>query len=235
MIRDVERFFELLFSDRYEVIYFTFLTQDIALVQWRDGPSFISSPNKTGNCFISAFVTAYGRLHLYSYLERLNSIPTSILYMDTDSLIYLSHTGEPLLPLGNNLGELTSELKNDDFIKLFLSSGPKSYCFLSAAGDVVLKCKGLTQTYEAVKSINFSSMQQMIENYVNRLEHPHDVSQSDDGDDNGDDFSLCVTQRGIKRAKDGFVMHNVKTSKRIKIVFDKRRVIRGGGTLPFGF
>ena len=234
LINQIERFFELMFSNRYQITYFTFISHDIALVQFKDGRDFISLPNKTSNVFISSFITSFARLQLYSYLEQLDE--NLILYCDTDSLIYVSPTGEHILELGSHLGELTDEMKEGEYIKLFCSSGPKSYCFVTNTGGVVLKCKGVTQTYEASQRLNFDKMNEMITLFLSRLDYG--IGCDTVMDERGEDVAgiyETVPQHGIKRVKDGFTLRNVTIMKRINIVFDKRRVIRGGGTLPFGY
>ena len=45
-----------------------------------------------------------------------------MLYFDTDSVIYVSPTGQHLLPLGDFLGDLTDEL-NGGYITEFVSGG----------------------------------------------------------------------------------------------------------------
>ena len=77
-------------------------------------------PPGRSNIFIAAFTTAYAHLKLYGYLEKLQH---RVLYIDTDSLIYVVRDGESPLELGNYLGDLTDELGGDT-IQEFLSAGP---------------------------------------------------------------------------------------------------------------
>lgn len=58
-------------------------------------------------------------------MERLQE---RVLYIDTDSLIYVVREGETPLELGNYLGDLTDELGGDT-IQEFVASGPKSYTY----------------------------------------------------------------------------------------------------------
>ncbi|XP_045567381.1 uncharacterized protein [Salmo salar] len=127
IIKDPEEFLEFVFSDQYEISHFSFLSQDIALVQWR------------------SFTMAYGRLELYALIEQLQR---RVLYHDTDSVVYVSKQGDWSPPLSNYLGGLTSELKDGDHITEWSSCGPKSYAFRTKDNHVVLKAKGVTQNYE---------------------------------------------------------------------------------------
>ena len=75
------------------------------------------------NVIIASFTTAHARLKLLSYLEAMGE---SVLYFDTDSLIYKLADGEEDLPVGDFLGDLTDELDGGS-ITSFVSVGPKSY------------------------------------------------------------------------------------------------------------
>jgi hypothetical protein len=96
------------------------------------------------NPAISAFVTSYARLKLYSVLEVLQK---KVLYFDTDSVIY---KGEQVIPESKELGcwELESEL--DEFVAI----APKSYAYRSKGVEVV-KSKGFSTdiTFDNYKEI----------------------------------------------------------------------------------
>ena len=66
--------------------------------------------NKT-NIYLATFTTCLARLKLYSVLEK---IDRNVLYYNTDSVIYVSKTGENDIPLGDYLGELTNELETGE-------------------------------------------------------------------------------------------------------------------------
>lgn len=125
LVSDPDKFFPYLFSDQYDVKYFSFLNDQVAMVQWGYNKRCLVLPGKTDNIFIAAFTTAYARLKLYGYLERVGE---NVLYIDTDSLIYVVKEGESPLELGNYLGDLTDELGGDT-IDEFAAAGPKSYAY----------------------------------------------------------------------------------------------------------
>jgi len=59
-------------------------------------------------------VTAGAHIHLFSYLDRLQD---KAIYCDTDSGLFIQQAHEPLLvKTGDNLGEMTSELKPNEII-----------------------------------------------------------------------------------------------------------------------
>jgi len=76
---------------------------------------------------IGAFVTTGARIHLYSYLDRLQD---RAIYCDTYSVLFIQPSDEPaLVETGNNLGQMTSELKANEIISEVVCAGPKNYTF----------------------------------------------------------------------------------------------------------
>ena len=76
-------------------------------------------PTRHTNIIIAAFTTGLAQLKLLNLLERLGK---SALYMDTDSVIFTRpKTFDPLHDLlGENLGNLTNELKPSTHITEFV-------------------------------------------------------------------------------------------------------------------
>ncbi|KAL3976503.1 olfactory receptor [Sarotherodon galilaeus] len=141
--------------------------QDVALIQWSYNERCVIPPGASNNVFIAAFTTAYARLKLYEYLEKLQR---NVLYTDTDSLIYVVKEGEKPLQLGNFLGDLTDELHGDT-IQEFVSAGPKSYAYRTRnKKKLVVKMKGITQTRECCERVNFDSMSELVESYLSWYE-----------------------------------------------------------------
>ena len=95
------------------------------------------SPNL--NVFVACFTACWARLRLYEALELLGQ---RVLYFDTDSVIYLEEPGQPNPPLGDYLGQFTSELKADDHITEFVSGGRKNYGYQTKNGKVECKVRG---------------------------------------------------------------------------------------------
>ncbi len=139
LITEPARFTQLMFSDHYDVRQFCFISDDVAMVQWRhaDGRA---SRTKDVNIFIGAMTTAHARLMLYELLDKLQQ---RVLYCDTDSIIFTSKLGEWNPPLGQYLGDLTNELNDgnvcglpeEDCITEFVSGGPKCYAYCTAWQD----------------------------------------------------------------------------------------------------
>ena len=59
------------------------------------------------NVAIGAFVTAYARLELLKWMQRVElQRPGSLLYFDTDSIKYIRRADDPPLPTGQYLGNM---------------------------------------------------------------------------------------------------------------------------------
>ncbi|KAL7390279.1 hypothetical protein ABVT39_018185 [Epinephelus coioides] len=154
LVREPEEFFSYMFLEKHKVKNFSFLNETMALIQWCHGDRYITPPNKTDNVFIAAFTTAYGRLKLYD-LYCLHQFQNRVLYLDTDSLIYVAKERETGLKLGNYLGDLTDEL-GVNTIQEFAAAGPKSYAYLTRKNKrAVLRVKGITQTHECCEKNQF--------------------------------------------------------------------------------
>ena len=106
------------------------------------------------NIFIASFTTALARLKLYDELEKLGE---QVLYYDTDSIIYTWKEGQPFVPTGIFLGQMTDELEGDTIVE-FGSSGPKSYSYQTAGGKSECKNKGTKSSYAINQVLNCDSM-----------------------------------------------------------------------------
>ena len=72
---------------------------------------------------MAPFTTCHARLKLHSFLEQLQE---RVLYLDMDSVIYITKPEIPRIPVGDYLGEMTNELDNGDVITELTSAGPKN-------------------------------------------------------------------------------------------------------------
>ena len=82
-----------------------------------------------------------------------------VLYLDTDSIIYVSQNGEHLIDVDTTgeLGLWTSELPPDDYITEFASAGPKTYAVKTFSGEHdISKSKGFSLNYNNQKYLILS-------------------------------------------------------------------------------
>lgn len=87
-----------------------------------------------------------------------------MLYYDTDS-IFVSRDGEYSPPLGDFLGELTDETDGDD-INVCVSGGHKNYAYRTRSGNEVVKVGGFSLIYKNSQLINFSTVKDIVLNYL---------------------------------------------------------------------
>ena len=159
VLKDPEQFARYVFGNEYEVCHFSFVSDDMALVQWRF-PEGAGGQTSDINVFIGAFTTAHARLELYNVMDKLED---RLLYSDTDSLIFVSKDGHWEPPLGGNLGDLTDEIGDGDHIVEFCSGGPKTYGYRTALGKTCMKAKGITLNAENSKLIRLDTLIDLVD------------------------------------------------------------------------
>ncbi len=115
LVTDPEQFARYMFSDQYDVRQFTFVSDHVALVQWKHAVTQAAKTKDT-NIFIGAMTTAYARLMLYDLLDKPGE---RCIYSDTNTQ------------------------KNYHIVE-FVSGGPKCYAYRTLHNKSQLKCKGIT-------------------------------------------------------------------------------------------
>lgn len=158
---EFDKFFQIL-SDPTKIPHnFHIISRDTLQFEWSNHPLFMPSDCKT-NIFLASFTTAHARLRLFSVLDRLGE---SVLYFDTDSIIFKTLKSDDLhyLPVGNYLGELTNEIKAEDgYIVEFVSGCPKNYAYCTLSGREECKVRGFTLNWTNSKVINFEAIKSII-------------------------------------------------------------------------
>jgi hypothetical protein len=105
-----------------EVQNMVFASDYVVWIAWRYSDEELVPSLRHTNEVIGAYVTAGARIHLYSFLDRLQD---KAIYTDTDSVIYVQPRDEPaLVETGDNLGRMTSELKPHEIITEVVCAGP---------------------------------------------------------------------------------------------------------------
>ena len=116
--------------------------------------------------------------------------------------------------IGEFLGDLTSELDDDDYIVEFVSAGPKNYSFKTMKGKTKCTIKGFTLNYITDLSLNFEKIKDIVLN-DRTAKYP-------------------VTTLKISRTLDYRVKSNY-IEKNYGFVYDKRILQSDLTTLPFGY
>ena len=197
--------------------------------------------DKKTSLVLAIFVTAYSRIKLCRSMLVAGS---SVLYFDTDSLIYKHPSGLPTIPTGNFLGDWESELKGDlsgyKIVK-FVSGGPKNYAYMAKHPQkppiFVVKIRGFTLHSKASSILDFNVMVNVIQTTLNSFfQHGCKWPLPD-----GELKMIRVPQFQIMKERRGFELNALVLNKIYSIVpFSKRRPssLCGSGrmtSLPFGY
>ena len=168
-------------------------------------------------------MTAHARIELYNLLEKLGE---RCLYFDTDSVIF-THKAEEWKPeTGYYLGQLTDEVitpkEPNNYITEFISGGAKNYAYKKYNPDTkkteyVCKVKGLSLNFETSSFVNFRSMKQLMQEFVET------ENQS----------IIDVPQFNIRTTNFYDVFSETVTKKCIN--YDRRIIQKDLTTRPFGF
>ena len=202
-------------SDRYVVKDVQMIHDEMVEIQYLEKEGFVEENDKV-NIVIAAFTTAYARLKLYDLLDLLQE---RVLYYDTDSVVYVHEPGKPDPPLGDYLGDLTDEL-NGGYITTFISGGPKNYGYVTNTGEAILKIRGISLTYDATKTINVTTMRELIESYVD-----HDEQKK---------VTITIPYKITRDKKERNIVTK-RTKKDYRVVYNKRVVKENYETVPYGY
>ncbi len=163
-IKEYDRFVELLTSPKYILGDINIVNEDMLLATYRVSKECISGSSHT-NVVIAAFTTTLARLKLY---ELMKILAQQALYMDTDSMIFISKVNDD--PLRSYLGEMTDEITAEHgagaYITEYVSSGPKNYGYQVSNGATIFKVKGITHNFENSGKVSFQVMLDLIHGFV---------------------------------------------------------------------
>ena len=194
------------------VTNFHIITDEYIVLEFKNADTFEEESTFT-NEIIGTFTTTLARLHLLKILQKTGE---DTLYFDTDSVIFREKNNHETLHVGDLLGELTDELPRGQYIKTFLSSGPKSYCYKQNDDTCVTKIKGITLNHTNNMIIDFDVMKDIV---IGRQQI----------------VKLPVASQ-ISRVKHMGIIYNRPQSKIFRKVFTKRVVIQGTfDTVPYGY
>ena len=138
-VKTYEELSTLLKNPVYENVHFDYFDHNVVTVAARKKTSHIAYESNT-NVIIACFVTCFARFRLY---DTLISLPQdSVLYFDTDSIVYYSENREESIECGLFGGQLKNELSHGEFITEFCSMGPKCYSYCTNKGREIVQVKG---------------------------------------------------------------------------------------------
>ena len=222
VINCCSEFWDIANDNNKEIIYCFMITENVMIINWKYKEEGMCKV-KDYSLAIASYVTAYARLELYNLMKKIEEIrPYSLLYHDTDSVLYVEHKDDPKIECGDFLGELTDEISQNETCIEFVSLGPKSYGYITkdkTTGKIktILKLKGIAMNTEAEKILSFDNLKVMIEKYIeNKDRIYYKIPQSQ--------INCTLHQELLTR----------KFDKVFKLTSDKRKII-DGLTYPYGF
>jgi G:T-mismatch repair DNA endonuclease (very short patch repair protein) len=203
-----------LMTDQQYVVQEEDFTMDGGIIIYYTQKNEFDSGINTVNSTIAAFVTCYARLKLYSELEKLGD---RVLYFDTDSMIFVEKNGLYSPKLGDYLGELTDEIspKDGNYIKEFVSAGPKNYSYTLDTGKQKCVVKGFKLNVCTSQHINYDSIKNIVLNDKTNI--------------------IQVDQLKFSRNKEKWEVNTSMIKKNYRFVYDKRILNDDLSTLPYGY
>ena len=196
------------------------IENDTLLVSWKYKDDEDARSINT-NLAVASHVTSWARLHLYKFMCMTleNYGDNSLLYIDTDSLVYVRKKSQQPLPTGNFLGDLTDEYPGCS-IQKFVSTGSKSYGleYLTSSKEkkCLIKIKGIRLTVAALDYINLETIINLAVEYIK-----------------GNVLNINTPQFEIRPTK----KHELYSRLFLKSFkpTSTKRIINSGKTLPYGF
>jgi len=214
IIADSSEWFQLISNEQYSVERVDYLNNKYLQVHYKNVHEINETVTKT-NIALASFITTYGRLKLYEYLDKLGP---RVLYCDTDSIIYWTEEGLYEPKLGDNLGDFTDEISGEkgEHVVEYVGVGEKFYGIKSNNGYTHALCKGIAFSRLTSLDLNFETFKEMA------IENPFK--------------EIDVEQLKFVREKKDWTVRTEVFSKKVKDTFNKRQILPNLiDTVPYGF
>jgi len=195
---------------------------------------------------IGAAILAEARMELYSYFQWCEDNDASVLYCDTDSIVYCGHQPLPNHMLDDVMyGKMKLEIPTDNIMPNgFVALSPKCYAFKMKDGTPYVKCKGVNTSNNIISSMEYQQqleeikLQQDVNNLLMQDASPETVSFNGISFDTllsivkGDVKSSFSSQMVFLKNKSREIIR-VQSKKLLCDTFDKRKVCLNGSTFPW--
>ena len=217
--KDPETFFDI-FLDSKRDIHRILLAGEQMIEVYHSFKEDVGELGTNTNIFMAAFTTAHARVKMYQ--DGLLPLQTRVLYMDTDSMVYLATQGEIHLPRGRFLGQFKDKLKGD-VIDEFVAGRFKNYAYRTRSGHECCKVRGFTLDARGQAVLNFESVRNLVQKDIDEpLDRPRKLSVN-----NPHHIVRNVTDK---------TLHSVRQLKTYCMVQDKRVLdARTGMTYLYGY
>ena len=220
----VADFVELMSSATKKVTNFHIVSDEILQVEYKHIDRF-APQSQNRHVILGLFVTMYARLKLNKVLQESSE---NVLYCDTDSVIRQNIGGYSQRQTSTLFGELASELKSGETIHEFVSTGSKTYSYITSLGNAVVKAKGFYLDNKLHDKINLPSMLQLVNSHMYSAGFAPIP-------DKGLTSKIKVTRNRIKKCKYTQKLCTTTEYKTYSFVYTKRIICRDYATLPFGW
>ena len=118
-------FHRWLSDPNFNVLHWTHVAENLDMLVVRRKPE-LCEPVKTNNLPVAAFVTSHARLRLYQYINQADSDGCSLLYCDTDSVIYAKKRSSSVGVVGGDqLGEMKRQMTDRRIVEFCFSRPQK--------------------------------------------------------------------------------------------------------------
>ena len=223
IVKSRQEYLKYITDDKLIVESDVAINDDTLMITYRQKDEFVDG-GAASNVIIAAFTTAQARLKLYDLISKLGD---RVCYFDTDSVFWIDRNdpNEFTPPLGNFLGDLTSELPPGRHIVSFACGGPKNYAYVLDDFDrngMRSKCviKGISMKFSNCKIVTFDKMSEKITHYVETGNSTPETFYKTDSH-----FYRSPTLRIYMR----------DLVKSYKIMYDKRVIVDDFNTVPYGY
>nr|CAD2161064.1 unnamed protein product [Meloidogyne enterolobii] len=150
------------------------LNVDTIMIRYEKKKEWIEE-HDTSNVVLSLWTTSAARLHLLKLMQKVVRTPgCSLLYTDTDSLIFAHPANNNPLELGPHLGDLTDEYPNHEILE-YCSGGAKQYGLKlkrkfgeGNEAEYVLKVRGMTLNFDVINNqgLRYQTFKDSVFDYV---------------------------------------------------------------------
>ena len=149
------------------------VSEDMFLITYETKEEFVEE-HDSSNIVLSLWTTSAARIALLKLLQEVYSIPgCEILYMDTDSVIYVHPEDNDPLPTGPHLGDLTDECAGKKVVE-YVSAGCKNYAMkiekANGEFDYMLKIRGITLDFNTCQILNYDTFKAKVLNYCRDID-----------------------------------------------------------------
>ena len=226
----IPHFLDLMGSSTKKVTNFHIVNDEILQVEYKNDDDF-APLSQNRHVILGLFVTMYARLKLNRVLQE---SANEVLYCDTDSVIRENLGGRSIRTDSSLLGELANELPFNDRIVEFVSTGSKTYSYITSNNRSIVKAKGFYLDNKLHDKINLHSMLQMLHTHM--TEADLSFPPVDNVVCNNTSVSkIKISRKRIKKNKYTQKMYTVTERKTYSFVYTKRIMCANYTTLPFGW